>query len=253
VTWKGDAALKQVAIITGAAQGIGKCVAEAFASRGYGTVLADKQSAPLHELEKNLRNQGADALAVETDVRSEVDILLLMKEAEEAFGAIHVLVNNAGVSTFTSPYELTVHEWDEILEINLRSVFLCSREAAKRMRRQGGGSIINIASTRALMSEPHSEAYAASKAGIIGLTHALAVSLAPDRIRVNAISPGWIETGNYEALTPIDHRQHPAGRVGKPEDVAKACLYLSDPANDFVIGINLVVDGGMTRKMIYQE
>lgn len=119
------------------------------------------------------------------------------------------------------------------------------------MRKRGGGSIINIASTRAFMSEPNSEAYAASKGGIIALTHALAVSFAPDHIQVNAISPGWIETGDYGQLREIDHLQHPAGRVGRPDDIARACLYLTSEGNDFITGANLVIDGGMTRKMIY--
>jgi NAD(P)-dependent dehydrogenase (short-subunit alcohol dehydrogenase family) len=116
-----------------------------------------------------------------------------------------------------------------------------------------GGAIVNIASTRALMSEPNSEAYAASKGGILSLTHALAVSLAGDHIRVNAISPGWIETGDYGKLRQIDHAQHPAGRVGKPDDIARACLYLCHDENDFITGTNIVIDGGMTRKMIYVE
>ncbi|KPD01381.1 Glucose 1-dehydrogenase 2 [Geobacillus sp. BCO2] len=103
------------------------------------------------------------------------------------------------------------------------------------------------------MSEPNSEAYAASKGGLVALTHALAVSFADDRIRVNCISPGWIETGDYGQLRDIDHRQHPAGRVGKPDDIARACLYLCDEENDFITGVNLVIDGGMTRKMIYIE
>ena len=103
------------------------------------------------------------------------------------------------------------------------------------------------------MSEPGAEAYAAAKGGIVALTHALAVSLGADRIRVNCVSPGWIATSSYDALRDVDHAQHPAGRVGKPEDVARACLYLTDPANDFVTGVNLVVDGGMTRRMIYAE
>ncbi len=121
------------------------------------------------------------------------------------------------------------------------------------MRSSGGGSIVNIASTRALMSEPHSEAYAASKGGILSLTHAMAISLGPDRITVNAICPGWIETGDYSQLRAIDHSQHPAGRVGTPMDIARACLYLTDPHNDFVTGAELVVDGGMTRRMIYAD
>lgn len=175
-----------------------------------------------------------------------------MKFAEETYGRIEILINNAGVSRWKSPYEITVAEWDEIININLRGVFLCAREAAKVMRKHGGGAIVNIASTRAIMSEPDSEAYAASKGGIVALTHALAVSLGRDKIRVNAVSPGWIELGDYAQLREIDHLQHPAGRVGKPEDIARACLFLTAERNDFITGANLVIDGGMTRKMIYE-
>lgn len=116
-----------------------------------------------------------------------------------------------------------------------------------------GGSIVNIASTRAIMSEPNSETYAATNGGIVSITHALAASLSPDKITVNAISPGWIETGDYSQLSTRDHEQHFSKRVGKPEDIARACLYLTAKENDFVTGINLVVDGSMTRKMIYEE
>jgi len=112
---------------------------------------------------------------------------------------------------------------------------------------------VNIASTRAIMSEPNSEAYAASKGGIVALTHALAASFSEYRITVNAISPGWIETGDYSKLRKIDHEQHLSKRVGKPDDIARACLYLTAKENDFVTGVNLIVDGGMTRKMIYEE
>jgi NAD(P)-dependent dehydrogenase (short-subunit alcohol dehydrogenase family) len=121
------------------------------------------------------------------------------------------------------------------------------------MKKNSGGCIVNIASTRALMSEANTFAYSASKGGILSLTHSLAVSLGPENIRVNAISPGWIETKNYNKLSPADHAQHPAGRVGKPEDIVKACFYLTDPDNDFVTGSNLVIDGGMTTKMIYAD
>lgn len=167
-------------------------------------------------------------------------------------GRVDVLVHNAGIGIWKSPLELTLEEWDRVMNINLRGAFLCGREAAKAMKLAGGGAIVNIASTRALQSEPNSEAYAASKGGILALTHALALSLGPDGIAVNAISPGWIETGDYDALRPADHKQHPAGRVGKPSDVVKACFYLTDPEGGFVTGTNLVVDGGMTRKMNYE-
>lgn len=116
-----------------------------------------------------------------------------------------------------------------------------------------GGAIINLASTRAIMSEPDSESYAATKGGIVALTHALAASFSKENITVNSISPGWIETGDYEALSDKDHKQHFSNRVGKPEDIGRACLYLTASENDFVTGVNLIVDGGMTRKMIYEE
>ena len=139
--------------------------------------------------------------------------------------------------------------WDSVINTNLRGAFLCSRKAAEVMKKNGGGSIINIASTRAFMSEPMSEAYAASKGGLVALTHALAASLSDDRIRVNCISPGWIETGDYSILKESDHLQHFSQRVGKPSDIAQACIFLAE--NDFINGENIIIDGGMTKKMIY--
>lgn len=241
-------------IITGAANGIGKGIANVYALKGANVVLADIDEKRGNETATIIKEQGGKALFVKTDVRLEKDIMQLMKITYESFGQIDILINNAGKSQFKSPYELSIDEWDDIINTNLRSVFLASREAAKYMRKNDkGGSIVNIASTRAIMSEPNSEGYAASKGGIVAITHALAASFSEDRITVNAISPGWIETGNYEELRTIDHEQHLSKRVGKPEDIARACLYLTSTENDFVTGINLVVDGGMTRKMIYEE
>ncbi|MCL6597521.1 MAG: glucose 1-dehydrogenase [Alicyclobacillus macrosporangiidus] len=242
----------RVAVVTGAARGIGRAIAEAFASAGGRVVMADRDVEPLERAAADLRQAGADVTAVAADVAKPEDVVRLMEAAVDAYGRIDTLINNAGVSRWKSPLELTVDEWDEVLNINLRGVFLCAREAARRMREQGGGAIVNIASTRALMSGPDSEAYAASKGGVVALTHALAVSLGPYGIRVNAISPGWIETGDYGALRPIDHAQHPSGRVGRPQDIARACLFLADPDNGFITGENLVIDGGMTKKMIYE-
>jgi len=118
---------------------------------------------------------------------------------------------------------------------------------------KNGGRIINMASTRAIMSEPNSEAYAASKGGIVSITHSLAASLQPNGITVNCISPGWIQVDQSEELKETDHLQHWSNRVGKPEDIAKACIYLADPENNFINGQNIIIDGGMTRKMIYEE
>jgi len=244
----------QVAVITGAGSGIGREVALHFAQKGASVVVADVNMDSAEQTVRMIVADGGDAIASKTDVRIPSDVIQLMDLTVEKYQKIDILVNNAGVSRWKSVYDLTVEEWDDILNINLRGYFLCAREAAKHMRKNAhGGSIINMASTRAYMSEKNSEAYAASKGGVIALTHALAVSLGDDRIRVNSISPGWIETGDYDSLREIDHAQHPAQRVGKTEDIARACLYLADPLNDFVTGTNITVDGGMTRKMIYEE
>jgi NAD(P)-dependent dehydrogenase (short-subunit alcohol dehydrogenase family) len=240
-------------IVTGAASGIGQALAQAYGAAGANVVLADVNEQNGEKNAATIRSGGGHAAFVRADMRQEADVIRLMNETVSTFGAIHVLINNAGVSRFQPLYDLSTAEWDDIVSIHLRGTFLCSREAARRMRGHGGDrAIVNIASTRALMSEPGSEAYAAAKGGIVAMTHALALSLGPDRIRVNCVSPGWIRTTSYESLRDIDHAQHPAGRVGKVEDIVRACFYLTDPSNDFVTGINLVVDGGMTRKMIYE-
>ncbi|KQO15799.1 SDR family NAD(P)-dependent oxidoreductase [Paenibacillus sp. Leaf72] len=243
----------KIVLVTGAARGIGLVVATSYARQGALVIAADRDSEGAEAAADHMRGEGGKAAAYTIDLAQPAEIEAMFAFISETYGGIDVLINNAGYAVWKSPYDLAVEEWDALLHTNLRGTFLCAREAAKLMRGNGGGAIVNMASTRALMSEPNTEAYAASKGGIVALTHALALSFGPDRIRVNAISPGWIETGDYEALRPEDHSQHPSMRVGKPDDIAKACFYLTDPGNDFVNGINLVVDGGMTRKMIYEE
>ncbi|MBD2869181.1 SDR family NAD(P)-dependent oxidoreductase [Paenibacillus arenilitoris] len=243
----------KIALITGAGAGIGRALALAYAGQGALPVLADRNEEGLEETGRLLEQAGCDSLAIAADIGKPEQIEQLFRDLDAMLGRLDILVNNAGFGIWKSPYDLTVEEWDGVVNTNLRGAFLCSREAAKLMRAGGGGAIVNISSTRAVMSEPNSEAYAASKGGILSLTHALAVSLGPDRITVNAICPGWIETGDYGKLRPEDHAQHPARRVGRPEDIARACLYLTDPANDFVTGTHMTVDGGMTIKMIYDE
>ena len=243
-----------VVVITGGAQGIGRGVALAYAKNGAKVVIADIQHELGKQVEKELQTQGYNALFIQTDVTKEHEIVSLMKQTVDHFGTIDILINNAGTFQYASPYDVSMEDWNQIIQINLSSVFFCSREAAKVMRNNAnGGSIVSMASTRAIMSEPFTEAYAATKGGIVALTHALARSLGPDRITVNCISPGWIETQDYEGLRAVDHEQHLSGRVGTPDDIAQACLYLTNPANNFVTGTNLTVDGGMTKKMMYEE
>ncbi|KIL34155.1 3-ketoacyl-ACP reductase [Cohnella kolymensis] len=243
----------KVVVITGSGGGIGRGLALAYADRGATVVIVDKDMDKARETESLVINAGGMCSIHNVDLSVPEQVVRLFREAADRWGRVDILINNAGLGVFKSPFDLALEEWDYVINTNLRGTFLCSREAAALMKRQGGGSIVNISSTRSVMSEPNSEAYAASKGGIASLTHALALSLGPDRIRVNAISPGWIETGDYERLREEDHTQHPAQRVGTPGDIAKGCFYLTEPDNDFVTGINLVIDGGMTRKMIYEE
>lgn len=242
----------KVVIVTGSGRGIGHSIALTYASAGARVILAEKDPETGSDAEKIIKISGGVAGFIRTDISDPEDIKSMVGEAVRLFDTIDILINNAGISKWVSPYDLPVAEWDNVINTNLRGTFLCSREAAKVMKDHGGGSIVNIASTRAFMSEPNSEAYAASKGGIVALTHALAASFAGDHIRVNCISPGWIEIGDYALLRKVDHKQHFSERVGKPEDIARACQYLTDDSNDFINGTNVIIDGGMTRKMIYE-
>lgn len=243
---------KKTVIVTGAANGIGRAIALTFADEGSTVIIADTDKKAGEKLEKDLQKQNKIAYFIHTDVSDPASVEAMVKSVNNRFGPVHILINNAGISEFKSIFELSVDEWDRIINTNLRGAFLSTRAVAGSMQEAGGGSVINIASTRAIMSEPGSEAYAASKGGLLALTHSLAASLGESKITVNAVSPGWIHTGDYSALREKDHKQHLSQRVGKPEDIARACLFLCNPANSFITGENLVIDGGMTRKMIYE-
>jgi len=245
--------MNKTVIVTGAANGIGRAIAKAYAAAYFNVIIADIDEENGSILQDELLNQGYTARFIGCDVSDPNAIKHLVLETVKEFGSVDILINNAGILEFISPDEVSVEKWDLILNTNLRAAFLLTRGAAKEMGKRGGGSVINIASTRAQMSEKNSEAYAASKGGLLALTHAMALSYSDHNIIVNSISPGWIHTGDYEKLREIDHQQHPSNRVGTPEDVARACLFLTDAANDFITGENLVIDGGMTRKMIYEH
>ena|SRR6056297_413509 len=245
--------MSKTVIVTGAANGIGKGIATAYANEKYNVIIADIDAENGRILRNSLQKENLNAEFVSCDVSDPDSLQHLVKEAVRPYSSIDIVINNAGISAFTPPEELSADGWDNIINTNLRSSFLLTKAAAREMKKSGGGSVVNIASTRAVMSEPNSEAYAASKGGLLALTHAMAMSYADDHITVNCISPGWIKTENYGDLRDIDHEQHPSKRVGKPEDIARACLFLTRPENDFINGENLVIDGGMTRKMIYEH
>ncbi|WP_404408847.1 SDR family NAD(P)-dependent oxidoreductase [Jeotgalibacillus malaysiensis] len=234
-------------VVTGAANGIGLAIAKAYVNDGAFVYMVDINEDKLKEEAGKLEH----AEAVIADVSKYEHVKNLFAHVKEKSGSIDILINNAGISKFKSIWEVSVEDWESILHTNLSSVFYCSREAAGLMDQ--GGAIVNLSSTRAHMSEPNTEGYAATKGGIFALTHSLAVTLSEKDITVNAISPGWIHTGDYEELREVDHDQHLSNRVGKPEDIARACLFLTDESNNFINGENLVIDGGMTRKMIYEH
>lgn len=248
---KGARDMERIICITGGTNGIGRGLVKAFAEKGWIVEFMDIDESGLGFAEE-LNGQGHKTRFHKVDVGDHAAVAGVFSKIGADHGKVDVMINNAGVSKFKSFWELEPEEWDRILSVNLGSVFHCSREAAKLMK-EGGGSIINLSSTRAFMSERDTEAYSATKGGIYSLSHSLAITLSEYGIRVNSISPGWIATEDYESLRDIDHAQHPAGRVGKPEDIARACLFLSDPENDFITGENLIIDGGMSRKMIYEH
>jgi NAD(P)-dependent dehydrogenase (short-subunit alcohol dehydrogenase family) len=244
-----------VVIITGGGRGIGLCIAQAFLTAGANVVIAD-HDASLKAKAEGFLNAHDKLLFCVTDVASEVSVLEMVDAAVTRFGRIDCLVNNAATACNQPIDTLTYQQWQTVLGVNLSGAFLCAKHCKEQLE-QNKGTIVNIASTRAIMSEPNTLlAYSASKGGLVALTHALANSLGPE-IRVNCISPGWIMTDAYRhdgAVTKLsdeDHAQHPAGRVGRPEDIAEMVLYLCSDKAGFITGQNFVIDGGMTKKMIY--
>lgn len=242
-----------VALVTGAARGIGLGIAAWLIAEGWQVVLADidrrRGGRVAHAL-------GDQAWFVQLDVADEAQVMLRVAEVIGQFGRLDALVSNAALAEpYNPPLEsLDLERWNRVLAVNLTGTMLLAKCCAPYLR-ASGGAIVSIASTRAHQSEADSEAYAASKGGLLALTHALAVSLGPD-VRVNAVSPGWIDARDpsvrrAEPLRPADHAQHPAGRVGTVEDVAALVAWLLSAEAGFVTGQEFVVDGGMSRRMLY--
>ena len=242
----------KVVLVTGGANGIGEAIVNEYAKNDAIVIVADIDQEKGVLLQEKWTSLGKEVLFYKTDFSKPDSIINMMNSIINKYKNLDILINNVGVSRFQDPIELSVDDWDYILNVNLRSVFITSREMAKNIKDKGG-YIVNIASTRAFMSEEGTLAYSASKGGIVSLTHSLAISFSKYNIKVNCISPGWIQNENYDELTKDDHMQHPSNRVGKPEDIARACVFLTNDKNDFINGQNITIDGGITKKMIYVE
>ncbi|WP_372949071.1 SDR family oxidoreductase [Mariniphaga sp.] len=242
-------------IVTGGAQGIGKIVTQHLLKEGFNVSVFEIDAEAISEFREE---ETSEKLAIFLcDISLENEVTEAIKRSVATFGRIDGLVNNAAIANNKSITELSVEEWNRVIAVNLTGPFLCAKHAAPHLKATSG-SIINLCSTRAFQSEPNTEAYSTSKGGVFALTHALAMSLGPE-IRVNCISPGWIDVSgirkkseaNPYHITEADKNQHPVGRVGNGADIARMVLFLLNPENSFITGQNFVVDGGMTKKMIY--
>lgn len=248
----------RVVLVTGGAQGIGRGIAQAVLAAGGSVMIGDLDASAGRACLREW-DLGERAAFDRLDVSRETSVRRWTAAALARFGRIDGLVNNAGIA---DPHrgdlsDLPLATWNAYLATNLTGAFLCSRQAIDELRRSHG-AIVNIASTRALQSEPDTEAYAASKGGLLAMTHAMAISQGP-LVRVNAILPGWIATDDWRKpmarrtpkLSRKDHAQHPAGRVGEPDDIGTLTVYLLSAQAGFVTGQHFVVDGGMSVKMQY--
>lgn len=244
----------KVALVTGAAMGIGAAIAQRFVQAGAAVVVFDINDEAARQIAQSLGRQGR-VLAIHGDVAREVDVQSAVAQTVQQFGALDILVNNAGIERPGQVADYSSGDWDRVLDVNLKGYFLFAKYSFPHMRGRGG-AMVNISSVHAFVSYVDNAAYDASKAGIIGLTRALALEYGPEKIRVNAICPGYINTPMMDQWLAIQPDAaaamkqvlsfHPMGRIGTPRDIADAALFLASDAAEFISGTYLVVDGAMT-------
>jgi NAD(P)-dependent dehydrogenase (short-subunit alcohol dehydrogenase family) len=251
-----------VALVTGAASGIGHGIATAFARRGARVCLADVNAAGASEHAEALASEGLEAFATTMDVADARSVDAAFADLEQRWGRLDALVNCAGVDRPARMDDLDEAQYDAVLDIDLKGVYLVSRRALPLFRATGGGAIVNISSVMAWYTAPGYVAYTAAKSGVLGMTRALAVELGEDGVRVNAICPGFIDTPiwqrNLDAMDPDAadafaeriRSLHPVGRRGRPDDIAHATVFLCSADAAFVTGSHLVVDGGVSTRLV---
>jgi NAD(P)-dependent dehydrogenase (short-subunit alcohol dehydrogenase family) len=238
-------------LVTGGSNGIGKAISEHLLKSGHTVVIADMDEATGLQISHRYPNE---CLFINTDLRMIDGVMTLFEQLDAQQINLDAIINNAGKGMVTPLPQLTNEEIEDGYGLMLRTPLLICREWIKRRKPSTSdyGRVINIASTRAIMSEPSGEVYAMCKGGLVSLTHALANSLQPYNIQVNCISPGWIVTTDIP-LSDADHKQHPSNRAGNPHDIVCAIDYLLHDDNAFINGQNIIIDGGMTKKMIYVD
>lgn len=242
----------KVAVITGGASGIGEATSKLFAKEGAKVVIADYSDAG-QSLADEMTAQGYSAMFIKVDVSKEDEIERMVAKTVSAYGKLDILFANAGIGDIAPAHELTLDQWQRMIDINLTGVFLSNKHAIKQMLSQKtGGSIINNASILGHVGQPNITSYTAAKGGVVNMTRSLGVTYAKEGIRVNAVCPGYIKTPLLSSSPQemLDHLQslHPIGRLGEAEEIAKAVLFLASDDASFVVGANLLVDGGYTAQ-----
>ncbi len=239
----------KVALVTGGAQGIGRAIALALVREGAKVAISDVNLARAQETGREIEAQGREALAVGGNVANAQEAEAMVQKTAEKFGRVDILVNNAGITRDQVLLRMKEEDWDSVLSVNLKGIFNCTKAALRPLLKQKGGKIINIASVTGQMGNAGQANYAASKAGVIGFTKSIAREYASRNIQVNAVAPGFIDTAMTQAIPQKGRefliQQIPMGRLGTPEDVAEAVIFLASPAADYITGQVLAVNGGM--------